>query len=106
MWNRKNPKNVITKVQAQVLYNSMMDMMAKVDVAAPKDVYDSEPLKINYDEPLQYSAPKNTFKSFDYYRLAKKELDTEEDWVKMAEEIRQAANLTPKQKNLLLTTNN
>jgi len=44
-------------------------------------------------------------KSFDHYRLAKKELNDEEDWLRMKAEIEAAPNLTQKQKNILLTTN-
>lgn len=104
MWNRKNPKDVITKVQAQVLYSAMLDMVDKIQSVPQKEAYDSAPLKISYDESPKYSAPKQSLKSFDYYRLAKKHITEEEDWLKMAAEIRESG-LTEKQKNILLTTN-
>ncbi len=102
---RKNPKNSITRVQAQVLYNAMLELVDKIQSQPPKEAYDSAPLKITYDEPTKFSAPKTALKSFDYYRMAKKDIEVEEDWQKMKAEIEAATHLTAKQKNILLTTN-
>ena len=104
-YGRKNPGNSVTKVQMQVLYNSMMEAIGKIVVIPTKEVYDSPPLKITYDEPPKYQPARTTLKSFDWYRLAKKDIEDEDDWQKMKTEIEEAPNLTQKQKNLLLTTN-
>lgn len=74
-------------------------------VAAPKEVYDSPPLKISCDEPLKFSAPQTVFKSFEWYRIAKKDIEVDEDWQVLKAEIEAAPNLSSKQKTLLTTTN-
>lgn len=106
MYHRKfgNTK-AVNPVQVQVLYKAMLDMVDKIQSAPPKEMYDSPPLKITYDEPPRFSAPRNALKSFEYYRLTKKQIENEEEWLEMAEEIKNATHLSEKQINILLTTN-
>lgn len=112
--SRKNPQNKITRVQMQALYNMAVSALEELKNHAPanlpSDFQNIGKIGVLHQngsiEPLSFSSPQNALKSFEYYRLAKKEIQNEDDWVKMAAEIRSASNLTDKQKTLLLTTNN
>jgi len=67
-FNRANgSKNKVTGIQAQVLYNAMLEMVEKItDFPSPK-VYDSERLPIAHkDEPPMYLA-KPTVSQYDAY---------------------------------------
>lgn len=102
MYHRKHGKTkAISTVQVQVLYNSILDMVEKI---GGKSILEPTHLFVPKNEHIAvaYQAP---IRSFEYYRAAKKEIENEEDWLKMKNEIEQAPNLTPKQRNLLLTTN-
>jgi len=59
-YNRVNPKDKVTKVQMQVLYNTMMERLGKIEYkAATEASYDVKKLdKITYDEPGQWQEPK------------------------------------------------
>ena len=84
----------------------MMERLGQIEYKPTTEAsFDGKRVSPLNDEPLKFSAPQNALKSFDYYRLAKKELNDEEDWLMMKAEIEAAPNLTQKQKNILLTTN-
>lgn len=104
-YNRKNPKQSLNKVQVQVLYNAIMERLGQIEYKPTTGASFDGKKNIPNDDPLTFQAPKIALKSFDYYRMAKKELNDEEDWLKMKIEIQKATHLTEKQKNLLLTTN-
>lgn len=55
MWNRKyGKKNQVTPVQIQVLYNSILDVLGKIQYAAPKATYDAPKMANVQDEPLSF----------------------------------------------------
>ena len=58
-YNRVNPKDKVTKVQMQVLYNTMMERLGQIEYkAATEASYDGKKLdKITYDEPGQWQEP-------------------------------------------------
>lgn len=104
MYNRKHGSNSgIKPVQMQVLYNSILGLVDKMGLG-------DTPLSLVTENRttrglVDIVKPPTPLKSFDWYRLAKKDIEDEEDWLKMKTEIENAENLTPKQKNVLLTTN-
>ena len=55
------------------------------------------------DEPLQYKQPqRQLIRTYEQYRQLKVECETEEDWLILANEIKNASTLSTKQKQLLL----
>lgn len=55
------------------------------------------------DEPLKFEEPKRKLiRTFEQYRQLKLDCENEEDWNTLADEIRDAPNLSTKQKQLLL----
>jgi len=107
---RKHGKKVIvTPMQMQVLYNSLLEMVGKIN-------YGVVPTMVNYDEfekkapignPVKptmgqpFTARVSTEKTFDQFKEAKRECENEEDWEKIKAEI-ENSTLTTKQKNLLI----
>lgn len=74
----------------------------KIPVQATPVAFDAPPLKITYDEPPQYPQPQNGLKSVEQWQRAKRECETEEDWLKIKAAIQSAPNLTTKQKDLII----
>lgn len=58
--HRRHPENTVTKVQMQVLYNEMLDMMAKIKEMPPQTQYNGPKLPDNFkgDEPLSINRSK------------------------------------------------
>jgi hypothetical protein len=97
MWNRKNPKNVITKVQAQVLYNEMMAFFRNQE-STKKEL--SEPKQIaSWELSTLKEATKE--KTFQQHMNDLPNLETEYDYRTKAAEI-EASSLSRKNKDLLL----
>ena len=107
-WNRKNgKKSDIKPIQMQVLYNQILDAVGRIGSqnGLPPPVGAVMPLKSNFSTIVVAEPKVNLQKSFDWYRVAKKEIELPEDWEQMKLEIMASTILSDKQKNLLLTTN-
>jgi hypothetical protein len=107
-WNRKQPKkNIVTPLQMQVLYNSVLEMVGKINYGVAPTLLDGS--KVNHaklDEVGQWQEAKPTIKrrTPEEWVLWKREiLDADEfqEWVK---ELESADYLTSKQKSLIKNT--
>lgn len=56
MYNRKHPKDKVTKIQMQDLYDRIMDKLDQVPLLPPQTAYDAPKLAQNFkaDEPLSF----------------------------------------------------
>ena len=102
MWNRKNPSNGVSKVQMQVLYNSLMEAVGKLNekgIAVPLTAVSTPK---GYFAPTTVPQPQTALKTFDQWREAKRECELPEDWEKIRVGIQSATNLSQKQKDLLI----
>lgn len=123
-YNRDHPKEKITRMSMQAMYNFAMEALTELKnqktggslpvnsiktVELPADYLNIGKVGVLGQDgsitPLNFSVPQKALKSFEYYRAAKKEIELEEDWLKLKQEILAAPNLSEKQKNLLTTTN-
>ena len=103
-WNRKNvTKKDITKVQIQVLYNEILEMVERIKSVPMPNFYDAPPINKHFtDEPPQYLSPKPQIRrSFDYYRQARVECTNDEEWAELKDQILNDDFLSQKQKTLL-----
>lgn len=107
-YNRVNPKEKVTRVQMQVLYNTMMERLGQIEFKPPTgSSFDGKKLdKITYDEPGQWQEPKPlTFKapkSAAQYLELKRECETADQWQELWEEIN-SSHLSFKEKQILKT---
>jgi hypothetical protein len=89
-WNRKNAvKKDISPVQLQVLYNSLLEMVGKINTAALPPFFDAEPPKnlARTEPPIYQKAVIKIKRSFDYYKQARIACQTEEEWIDLKNEI-------------------
>lgn len=109
-YNRVNPKDKVTKVQMQVLYNMAMSALEELrthkPLELPKDYLNVTNVGIlrtdGQTEPLNFSKPQIALKSFEQWKREKHECENEEDWERIKSGIMAATNLTSKQKDLLI----
>ena len=109
-YNRKNPKQGVTPVQMQVLYNLAISALEEIKNIKPAELPSDygrvdkiAVLKENGEvEPLRFNAPKIALKSFEQWQAAKMECETAEQWEVIKAGISAATNLTTKQKDLLI----
>jgi len=92
-WHRKNPNkgNTLDKVQVQVLYNTMLDLLSSF-----KYPPSNEKFKESVNPVFKYPITKNYFgqeskitirRTFENYQQLRKECENEEDWLMLKEEI-------------------
>jgi hypothetical protein len=109
MWGRKNKSGLSQNAQMKVLVNTILDKLDKVVFMQPTpESFDGAKFDIiTHDEPLSFDALKKPFlkpqRSFDSYRQARVECESQEQWEALKEEILNDVNLSTKQKNLLTT---
>lgn len=103
-YNRKNGnKKSVGKVELEVLYNKILDLVDKFEKPTESS-FKGEAINIHkYDEVGQYTEPKRQLiRTFEQYRQLRLDCENEEDWQILADDIRNAPNLSTKQKQLLL----
>lgn len=101
MNNRKKAKsNVITKPQMSAMYNSLMEAIANMG-------HINSQQKQFVDTPLSFDKMKEPYekppRSFDSYKQARIECETQEQWEALKKEIMNDVYLSTKQKNLLIS---
>lgn len=106
----KTQKPEVGKIELEVLYNKILDLVGKFEKPEMPINYVQE-RREHIDRNIEFHAD-NTIESFpkkrilvrtfEQYRQLKLECENEEDWNILAEEIREAPNLSTKQKQLLL----
>lgn len=109
-YNRKNgnKEQKVGKIELDVLYNKILDLVTKMERPLPdfinKPSYDGSSFnKYSFDEQAHYQEPKrDLIRTFEQYRQLKLECENEENWIALSEKIRNAPNLSAKQKQLLL----
>lgn len=101
-YNRKHPKQTLTKLQIQVLYNQLSDALDKINSGAfltPVKPQTSPPQPNPYFQPQSQNKPRI---SFEEYVEKKRECETEEDWVAVKAKILGDPNLSSRQKEMLI----
>lgn len=109
-FNRKNPKpkESVSLLQMQVLYNEMLDWVGKMKHVLPADymaVKNIEILKeIGQVEPISFTKPKAP-KTMAQYFEGKRECTCEDDYHQWVADVEADPYLSTKQKQILKTTN-
>lgn len=110
-WHRKQPnsKNVLNKVQVQVLYNAMLEMTSSIKyLPTTPQSYDA-PRMNNFrnDEIGQWEEPKKQLIRYPYETLLqmKQECENQEDWNNLKELIEASEHIPIKLRNTLLNKN-
>lgn len=96
--HKEEKKDGIGKVELEVLYNKILDLVGKIEKSPSVDSVDKE-AGFFMPEP---KTKRVIIRTFEQWVILKRECETEEDWLVLAEEIRNASNLSIKQKQLLL----
>lgn len=110
MYNRKNPKDSISRVSMKVMYDlalrALEELKNNKPAELPADFLNVTKIGIagqnGIIEPLNFSKPQIALKSFEQWKGAKHECESEEQWEKIKDGINAAANLSQKQKDLLI----
>jgi hypothetical protein len=106
-WNRNHPKKEVTKIEMEVLYNQMLDLVSEMknNLAAvqPNINYVISEIAVpNNEHIMSVGKPQIKIKrSFENYQQLRIDCENEEDWVELKEEILNCEHLTQKQKTLL-----
>jgi hypothetical protein len=111
-FRKHGKKGIVTPMQMQVLYNSVLEMVGKINYGvvptildAPKTYSQSGSISRSTfehtDVKQPFTARVSVEKTFDQFKEAKRECENEEDWEKIKAEI-ENSTLTTKQKNLLI----
>lgn len=109
-FNRKNPQDRITKVQVQVLYNSMLEMMGKVGVSQERE--SQKPVQ-EAGKPLSFDLMKQAVQLpqvavqaiMRKYWDDKRELGGQDEYNDWLQKLYSDNRLTTKQKDLIKNTN-
>lgn len=107
-YNRAHPKQLVTPIQMQVLYNAFLEAVGKIQYSAPKEVYDA-PKKHNInDEPLSFDKINQTTESkepsFQELLNGMAKIIFADEKNEYAEKIHSCKNLTDKQRQILLNS--
>lgn len=105
-WNRAHPKIAVSKIQMEVLYTQMLDLVSEMKERLEQQTKMSSQEIPEIKRVPNYFAPNIPKKEFklvrtvENYLQLKEECECVEDWKNLKEEI-MSSNLSPKQKSLL-----
>lgn len=101
-YNRSHPGQAVTKIQVQVLYNEMLDMI-KAAKEAPQQPYFGVATKDEVKWGQSQAPVKMTLKRpFVTLQALMNECESEEQYELLRAEIEEAAHLSRKEKDILL----
>jgi hypothetical protein len=105
-WNRNHPKKEVTKIEMEVLYNQMLDLVSEmknnlVSVQPNINSVISGTLVTNESTSWVEKPQLKIKRSFENYQQLRMDCENEEDWVNLKDEILDCSHLTQKQKTLL-----
>lgn len=107
-YNRKYPKQSVSPIQMQVLYNAFLDAVEKIQYSAPKQVYDaSKSAPTIQDEPFKYvkPIPKVAVDAImRKYVDDRRDCSCDEEYISWLERLENDERLTSKQRELVKNT--
>lgn len=108
-YNRKYPKSGITKVQMGVLYNSLLEVMGRINDGLPKDYVQVKSIGVMKNdgsvEPLTFSKPKIAIKRTPAHWVElRRECENADDYAKWLENLENDTFLTVREKKEIKAT--
>lgn len=104
MYNRKHgKKGEIKPFQMQVMYNQIMEAVAKINESKSLP----EPIGFIAEQSKHkrtYPSSVTILRSAEQWQALKRSCESEDEWYEVKEQILEADNLTPKQKQLIINT--